>query len=229
MRSTKCGTRWVFGTKGATRFRPCDLCPSTPRFRDIFTEGACVGRRLSSHLPSSIVALPTEKPAPDIVPRAAGMSATPLAHEPAAHGPPLTPASCIDPWPTGTSDTSISGAVTVRWCGFSPPHPGLALITVPVLALSPMLQGFLSLQATLPFPGDAYVVFGLSAVTFFYGGWSFLTGFLDEVARRRLGMMTLIAISFSVALILFERRCVRSSNGELWMDTPCDAPYVTAV
>jgi Cu2+-exporting ATPase len=41
------------------------------------------------------------------------------------------------------------------------------VITVPVLALAPMLQGFLGLRATLAFPGDSYVVFGLSAAVYF--------------------------------------------------------------
>ncbi len=72
-------------------------------------------------------------------------------------------------------------------------------LTVPVLALSPMIQGFLGLREVLAFPGDGYVLFALSAAIFFYGGWPFLKGLFSELASRRPGMMTLIALAISVA------------------------------
>ena len=72
-------------------------------------------------------------------------------------------------------------------------------VSVPVLALSPMIQRFLGLEAALAFPGDAYVLFALSAAVFFYGGWPFLKGLVSELAKRRPGMMTLIALAISVA------------------------------
>ena len=72
-------------------------------------------------------------------------------------------------------------------------------VSVPVLALSPMIQRFLGLEAALAFPGDAYVLFALSSAVFFYGGWPFLKGLVSELAKRRPGMMTLIALAISVA------------------------------
>ncbi|ESR27452.1 copper-translocating P-type ATPase [Lutibaculum baratangense] len=75
------------------------------------------------------------------------------------------------------------------------------LLTVPVLALSPMIQRFLGVREALSFAGDAYVLFALSAVVFFYGGWPFLKGLLSELGAGRPGMMTLIAIAISVAFI----------------------------
>jgi Cu2+-exporting ATPase len=74
-------------------------------------------------------------------------------------------------------------------------------ITVPVLALSPLVQGLLGLRQTLAFPGDGYVLFGLSAVVYFYGGWPFLTGLLSELRSRSPGMMTLIAVAISAAFV----------------------------
>jgi hypothetical protein len=74
-----------------------------------------------------------------------------------------------------------------------------AVLTIPVLALSPMIQGLLGLQGALAFPEADYVLFALSAAIFFYGGWPFLTGFFSELAGRRPGMMTLIALAISVA------------------------------
>jgi P-type Cu2+ transporter len=73
------------------------------------------------------------------------------------------------------------------------------ILTVPVLALSPLIQSLLGIQ--LRFPGDSYVLFGLSAIVFFYGGWPFLTGLIAEVSSRRPGMMTLIGVAITVAFV----------------------------
>jgi Cu2+-exporting ATPase len=70
-----------------------------------------------------------------------------------------------------------------------------------VLALSPLIQGLLGLQRTLTFPGDSYVLFGLSAIVFLYGGWPFLEGLVSEVSSRRPGMMTLIGVAITVAFV----------------------------
>lgn len=74
-------------------------------------------------------------------------------------------------------------------------------LTVPVLALSPMIQSFLGLRAALAFAGSDDVLFVLSAVVYFYGGWPFLKGLGDEIAKRQPGMMTLIALAISVAFV----------------------------
>jgi Cu2+-exporting ATPase len=72
-------------------------------------------------------------------------------------------------------------------------------LTVPILLLSPMIQRFLGLDATLVFRGDVYVLFGLASVVYFWGGWPFLKGIARELTARRPGMMTLIALAISVA------------------------------
>jgi P-type Cu2+ transporter len=72
-------------------------------------------------------------------------------------------------------------------------------VTVPVLALSPMIQGVLGLREVLAFPGSGYTLFALSAAVFFYGGWPFLAGLASELGKRKPGMMTLIALAISVA------------------------------
>ena len=68
------------------------------------------------------------------------------------------------------------------------------VLTVPVLALSPMIQSFLGLREALAFAGSAYLLFALSAAVHFYGGWPFLSGLYDELGKRAPGMMTLIAL-----------------------------------
>jgi len=71
--------------------------------------------------------------------------------------------------------------------------------TIPVLLLSPMIQAFLGLRKPLAFPGDVYILWVLSSVVFFYGGWPFLKGILDELGKKQPGMMTLIAIAITTA------------------------------
>ncbi len=73
------------------------------------------------------------------------------------------------------------------------------VMTIPVLALSSLVQQLLGLGTVLAFAGDGYVLFGLSAIVYFYGGWPFLTGFYRELSERKPGMMTLIAVAISVA------------------------------
>jgi Cu2+-exporting ATPase len=73
------------------------------------------------------------------------------------------------------------------------------ILTVPVLALSPGIQRFLGLDTWLTFPGQSYALFVLASAVYFYGGWPFLRGLLNELAQRQPGMMTLISLAVSVA------------------------------
>jgi Cu2+-exporting ATPase len=75
------------------------------------------------------------------------------------------------------------------------------IITIPILLLSPMLQQWAGLGDVLRFPGDAYLLFVFSSLIFFYGGYPFLKGFVDEIRARRPGMMTLIAVAISTAYV----------------------------
>ena len=72
-------------------------------------------------------------------------------------------------------------------------------LTVPLLVLSPMLRGLLGFSEAPLFEGERYVRFLLATVVFFYGGWPFLTGAVQEVRERDPGMMTLIGLAISVA------------------------------
>lgn len=74
-----------------------------------------------------------------------------------------------------------------------------AVLTIPVLGLSPMIQSVLGLERTFAFPGSGYVLFALSAAIYFYGGWPFLKGLFSELGERKPGMMTLIGLAISVA------------------------------
>ena len=73
------------------------------------------------------------------------------------------------------------------------------VLTVPILFISPMIQDFLGYEFLLP--GNPYILFALSSVVYFYGGWPFITGFWSEVKKAAPGMMTLIALAITVAYV----------------------------
>ncbi|MEE9124960.1 MAG: heavy metal translocating P-type ATPase [candidate division NC10 bacterium] len=73
------------------------------------------------------------------------------------------------------------------------------ILTIPVLALAPLIQQVLGVEEAWRFPGDRFVQFGFASVIFFYGGWPFLKGIHAELGRKQPGMMTLIAFAISVA------------------------------
>ena len=60
-------------------------------------------------------------------------------------------------------------------------------LTLPIFILSPV--------------SHLYIVFGLSSVVFFYGGFPFLKGLYDELKNKEPGMMTLIAIAITIAYV----------------------------
>jgi Cu2+-exporting ATPase len=74
------------------------------------------------------------------------------------------------------------------------------VVTTPILLFSHMVQMFLGLQS-LAFNGDLYILFLLSSFVFFYGGWPFLAGLVDEVKAKQPGMMTLIGLAVTVAFV----------------------------
>ena len=75
------------------------------------------------------------------------------------------------------------------------------VLTLPILVLSPMLQTLVGLREAIRFPGDIYVLFGLSSAVFWYGGWPFLKGLFEELKSRQPGMMTLISVAIATAYL----------------------------
>ncbi|MDA3816433.1 MAG: heavy metal translocating P-type ATPase, partial [Prolixibacteraceae bacterium] len=71
--------------------------------------------------------------------------------------------------------------------------------TVPILVLSPMIQGLLGYKFSILQGADNYILFALSTIVFFYGGWPFLSGLVNEFKKKQPGMMTLIAVAITVA------------------------------
>ena len=73
------------------------------------------------------------------------------------------------------------------------------IFAIPIILLSPMMGVKLPFQFT--FPGSEWVVLILGTILFFYGGKPFLSGGKDEIATKKPGMMTLVALGISVAYI----------------------------
>ncbi len=71
------------------------------------------------------------------------------------------------------------------------------ILTIPILALSPLIQGLLGFR--LEFAGSIYLLFLLSTAVYLYGGYPFLKGLFREIKENDIGMMTLIATAISAA------------------------------
>lgn len=74
-----------------------------------------------------------------------------------------------------------------------------AVVTIPILILSPFIQSVLGFS--FRFDGDIYVLFALSSFVYFYGGYPFIRGFVDEMRKRLPGMMTLISVAITAAYV----------------------------
>ena len=73
------------------------------------------------------------------------------------------------------------------------------VLTIPIMLLSEMIQHFIGVN--WQFAGSKYILFVLSSIVFFYGGYPFLKGLIEEVKAKNPGMMFLIGFAITVAYI----------------------------
>jgi Cu2+-exporting ATPase len=85
-------------------------------------------------------------------------------------------------------------------------------LTLPIMALSPMIQDFLGVDWR--FTADKWILAALSTVVYFFGGWPFLGGLVDELKKKQPGMMTLIGLAISIAY-LYSTAVVFGFEGDL--------------
>src|SRR6056297_4015825 len=85
-------------------------------------------------------------------------------------------------------------------------------LTLPIMALSPMIQDFLGVDWR--FMADKWILAAISTVVYFFGGWPFLTGLVDELKEKQPGMMTLIGLAISIAY-LYSTAVVFGFEGDL--------------
>ncbi len=74
-----------------------------------------------------------------------------------------------------------------------------AVLTLPLLFLSPSIGDLLPFGRYLAFKGAEYISFLLASFIYFYGGYPFLAGISDELQARQPGMKTLVAIAITTA------------------------------
>ncbi len=89
------------------------------------------------------------------------------------------------------------------------------MLTIPILALSPVIQQFLRLEGKINFFGDSYLLFVLSSVVYFYGGWPFLKGIISELKSKAPAMMTLIALAITTAYV-YSSAVIFGLSGEVF-------------
>lgn len=89
------------------------------------------------------------------------------------------------------------------------------ILTVPILILSPTIQELVGLSTSIRFPGDSYVLFILSSIVYFYGGYPFFKGFYNQLKMRVPGMDTLISVAITSAY-LYSSAVVFGIMGEVF-------------
>lgn len=67
------------------------------------------------------------------------------------------------------------------------------LLTIPILLLSPTIQGWLNFSFT--FNGDKFILFTLASIVVLWGGLPFFKGAKRELSQKNLGMMVLVSIA----------------------------------
>jgi len=88
-------------------------------------------------------------------------------------------------------------------------------LTVPTVLWGHMLESAFGWSAP-PFPGSTWLAPALGSAVFAYGGWPFVQGALRELADRRPGMMTLIALAIGVAFVFSAAVTVGYPGMPLW-------------
>lgn len=89
------------------------------------------------------------------------------------------------------------------------------LLTIPILILSPMIQELVGLGTSIRFTGDLYLLFVLSSIVYFYGGYPFFKGFSNEIKSRTPGMDMLITVAITSAY-LYSSAVVFGLMGDLF-------------
>ena len=95
---------------------------------------------------------------------------------------------------------------------------GTLLLSIPTVVWAPMIQHWLGYQAWGGPAASRFVPALFGILVFAYGGWVFVKGALDELADRRPGMMTLIALAISVAFAWSLAVTAGFPGADLWWE-----------
>jgi Cu2+-exporting ATPase len=78
---------------------------------------------------------------------------------------------------------------------------GTVLLSIPTIVWAPMIQHWLGYEAWGGAAASRWIPAVFGVLVFAYGGWVFVKGAIADLADRRPGMMTLIALAISVAFV----------------------------
>ncbi|MBN1247997.1 MAG: heavy metal translocating P-type ATPase, partial [Anaerolineae bacterium] len=92
-----------------------------------------------------------------------------------------------------------------------------ALLTIPILLFSPVLQEILGFSMP-SFPGSRWVAPGVALAVFFYGGIPFIRMAIPEVQRGKPGMMTLISLAIGVSFVYSVFAVFRPASGSFFWE-----------
>ena len=95
---------------------------------------------------------------------------------------------------------------------------GTLLLSIPTVVWSPMVQHWLGYEAWGGATASRVIPAVFGALVFAYGGWVFVRGALDELADRRPGMMTLIALAIGVAFVFSLAVTLGFPGTDLWWE-----------
>ncbi|HSK75330.1 MAG TPA: heavy metal translocating P-type ATPase [Thermoanaerobaculia bacterium] len=95
---------------------------------------------------------------------------------------------------------------------------GTLLLSIPTIVWSPMIQHWFGYTAPGGPAASRFIPALFGTLVFAYGGWVFLRGAVAELADRRPGMMTLIALAISVAFLFSLAVTFGFPGTDLWWE-----------
>jgi Cu2+-exporting ATPase len=95
---------------------------------------------------------------------------------------------------------------------------GTLLLSIPTVVWAPMIQHWFGYEAWGGPGMSRWVPALFGTLVFAYGGWIFVKGALGEVADRRPGMMTLIALAITVAFVFSLAVTLGFPGMDLWWE-----------
>jgi P-type Cu2+ transporter len=95
---------------------------------------------------------------------------------------------------------------------------GTLLLSIPTVVWSPMVQHWLGYEAWGGATASRVIPAVFGTLVFAYGGWVFVRAALGELADRRPGMMTLIALAIGVAFVFSLAVTLGFPGTDLWWE-----------
>ena len=95
---------------------------------------------------------------------------------------------------------------------------GTLLLSVPTIVWAPMIQQWFGYAAPGGSAASRWIPALFGSLVFGYGGWVFIRGARGEIADRRPGMMTLIALAITVAFAFSVAVTLGFPGMDLWWE-----------